>query len=78
MVKPDSILTKARELILGRKYKEGDKLKIGFLYGYSDSYNQFKVIGLYDMYAWIQWANNLEIETMHLDQNNLKEIIILK
>jgi len=63
---------------MSRKIKKTEEMQIGKVYGFGTSDNQFKVIGLHDVYAWIEWQDGLEIETMYLEPSALKEILILK
>ena len=64
---------------MGRKYKKGDEFKVGSIYGYATSDNQFKLLGLYGLYGWVEWQGEYpEIETILLDPKNLKQIIFLK
>ena len=62
---------------MARKLKKGDTLKIGDVYGYVQEDNEFKVLALYDSYAWIIWQN-FEIETLYLEPSTLKEIFIIE
>ena len=57
----------------------GDDLKVGYLYGYGQSDNQFKIIWAYKDYLWVEWqSDEPEIETLYLDSATHKKIIILK
>lgn len=67
---------------MSRRFKKGDELVVGRLYGYGQSDNQFKVLALYgDVYAWIEWQGegfDNEIETLYLEPKVKRDILILK
>jgi len=62
---------------MGRKFKNGDQLKAGGIYGYNYTDNTFKVIHRYGLCVWVEWEDNLELEVLELDQDTLDYIIIL-
>lgn len=54
-------------------------LKEGHVYGYGEIHNQFKVLALYEDYAWVEWQQNgHEVETLYLDNQVIKNIIFFK
>ena len=56
------------------KLKSFGDLEIGNKYNYECADNTFEVIGVYIDSIWIVWCGNGEIETMYINDDELKLI----
>ena len=61
-----------------RKFKKGDTLKVGNIYGFDEEDNKFKVLCLHGKLAWVEWLDEGEVETILLDRETLRLLLIIK